>query len=946
MSNKRKQQFLWLAVLATFIWSLMMTWEIHGYHQESCASLPVAHGASSPYASPIAALSLTRSATDFELLVDQCHQEDNRLWNIHVAQANTCMDFLLIALYLSVFVLFTEVLKGGKLTTAIRVAILIAALMDVAENVCLLRSLHVLQFPPGEIYPPGTFSLLKWLFFALALLLLTRLIAAASSISRIRKTVMVTPLVLSALALVGGVFYLPLLTLAVILFGVTLLAAGVLFFPIQPYSVKQLLLWLPVIYLLRFQIMGAMLVAVILPVLYFAAPSIFIGIFDTLGFKSFVCVVWVALQLTWTVMITSRMIFVYGADRYEAIEALDNSRTQLAVASGVPGDDRLSWPAMICFGALALPTIVMAIADTSNVHWWEKILGSFLGAGLSLLVLWLTANIHAWIEGAPGRTVAQVYPHFGVLEPAPDPRSRFGRFLDSVADRVLPDSMIAGILDSNGRLRSGHQLALTLVLVLIVMYAAFGVLFSPSSSISSPAAIFFLLFLFTLLTWIFSGLAFFLDVLRLPVLTCCLLVSLALGSIGTDHIITGENSGEIPPAASEVVKAWQSNRRKADDAPIIVVATAGGGIRASAWTAEVLTRLALDCQHTDRGDSFASSLLLVSSVSGGSEGAMYVLGSYDDSGNLPIPENIPDDQKLKDVRDDSSETALSAIGWGVLYPDLLRTVPVIGWISGALSNRTLDRGWALQNQWIKTWKNHPWSTEPLMSKWIEDTRQGRRPAVLFNITAAETGQRVVVGSTGLLRDGEFASTAVQFAHKYPRLDIPVATAARLSASFSWVSPMPSTQTDHLHFADGGYFDNSGLLSVGDWLLAARNEIYGHPVYLIVIDANDTEPSAPGVWSWQRQLIGPITTLNSVRSNSQQSRSQFELPLLINYLDQRGIRLSPYRFFYPKDRLAPLSWHLTPVQQHSIGQAWSNAGTDLSTNRDNFYRALGCKVREK
>jgi hypothetical protein len=321
---------------------------------------------------------------------------------------------------------------------------------------------------------------------------------------------------------------------------------------------------------------------------------------------------------------------------------------------------------------------------------------------------------------------------------------------------------------------------------------------------------------------------------------------------------------------------------------------------------------------------------------------MYVLGSYNGSDGSFLGKD-----DLKKVRDYAAATDLSAVGWGVLYPDFLRTVPGLGSLTGRIFGHNVDRGWALENQWIKNWKSHLWSKPPKMSDWTEDTRKGTRPAVIFNVTASETGQRMVVASSDL-PDGpdklQFASSALQFAKAYPGLDIPVSTAARLSASFPWVSPMPRSGRkgdDFLHFADGGYFDNSGLLSASDWLLAIKDGIKDREVLLIVIDATDSERSKPGAWSWQRQLMAPVATLNSVRSGSQQSRSDFELPLVSALLGEG--KLLVYRFKYPRDPLAPLSWHLTPPQQLSIGEAWSNANSELDTNRRDLYAQLQCSV---
>src|SRR5919197_5527714 len=62
----------------------------------------------------------------------------------------------------------------------------------------------------------------------------------------------------------------------------------------------RLLMWVEFLYLVRFQLIAALLLTVILPACYFLVPSIFIGLFDARGVWSFVLVVWMAGQLAWT----------------------------------------------------------------------------------------------------------------------------------------------------------------------------------------------------------------------------------------------------------------------------------------------------------------------------------------------------------------------------------------------------------------------------------------------------------------------------------------------------------------------------------------------------------------------------------------------------------------------------------------------------------------------
>lgn len=83
-----------------------------------------------------------------------------------------------------------------------------------------------------------------------------------------------------------------------------------------PYSADTVLLWIEYAYLLRFQIVAAAILALALPLAYRFIPSLFVGLFDARGFASFLFIVWAAFQLAWTIMVTSRLVFVYGPDRF------------------------------------------------------------------------------------------------------------------------------------------------------------------------------------------------------------------------------------------------------------------------------------------------------------------------------------------------------------------------------------------------------------------------------------------------------------------------------------------------------------------------------------------------------------------------------------------------------------------------------------------------------
>jgi hypothetical protein len=333
--------------------------------------------------------------------------------------------------------------------------------------------------------------------------------------------------------------------------------------------------------------------------------------------------------------------------------------------------------------------------------------------------------------------------------------------------------------------------------------------------------------------------------------------------------------------------------------------------------------------------------VLVSAVSGGSEGAMYFVGSYEKDGAVPPG-------ALGDIRQNAYHSSLSSVGWGLLYPDLLRIVPVLGSAATPLLGNSVDRGWALERDWLRNWAGHASTTEPTIGEWSDDVARGTRPAVIFNGTAAESGQRFLMSSTTLLPDPRFQRgylPSILFWDAFKGLDLPVATAARLSASFAWISPMARASTGEprfrVHVGDGGYYDNSGVVSAMEWLIAAGDSIKTHPVYIVLVDSTPGWPAAGESWTWQRQLTAPLETLQSVRTSSQQARAQFELQLATDVLMSKGFHVKPVRFRYPSDSLTPLSWHLTPHQQKNIGEAWSRPSTDLIAQREILLRGLEC-----
>jgi hypothetical protein len=651
-------------------------------------------------------------------------------------------------------------------------------------------------------------------------------------------------------------------------------------------------------------------------------------------------VTWLSLLVATLVMVTLRVVQINAPDRFH----------DYAKAGGVaptPGPWRLRW---LLLAAIALPiplACIGLIQDDPPPPWneWSStlfgvpiwLLATFivllgLLAGFVVLLLFTAAQLlllhpsvvsqnllpfelwgplqslkkHEirWLYGL-GDRLARLANHFG---------PGYARtLLDPQTDQPVPNP-------ATGQpylvLAPGHaQVALWFGCTLLAYVVSWvwsyfgGWIFAERSVV---AALFYLLLSVLLVGSALGALEFLLDYYRVPVLLTLALVAV-LGSTlsGTDHFYDLNPDGKALAATPDLDFQSAIARHEfpavqpelegegSDQGPkrtLVVVTAAGGGIQAAAWTTQVLA--GLDELY---GPDFSRSIGLISSVSGGSVGTMY----YIDNGNWA--KGRP--PFTKDARDHmverSRRSGLEATGWGLAYPDLMRTfVPF-------LVPRRLDRGWALEESW-----RHQLTDEDLrLGAWIEPTRQGAMPAVVFNATLAETGKRLWISPVhGPRASVDEPNEPVDFFEFYkqdkanpdPR-DNPnprVATAVRLSATFPYVSPIcrpyreGAADLKHdYHVADGGYSENEGGLTVLEWVYRLLR-YYRHPPAgagprpfdrVLVIRIQPFPPKKEDVEAdtkhgWLYEALGPITTIQNVRVASQAERNSFDFRLLVEEVE--------------------------------------------------------------
>jgi hypothetical protein len=303
---------------------------------------------------------------------------------------------------------------------------------------------------------------------------------------------------------------------------------------------------------------------------------------------------------------------------------------------------------------------------------------------------------------------------------------------------------------------------------------------------------------------------------------------------------------------------------------------------------------------------------LLSGVSGGSLGTILFVNEYS-PGSFPT-----DSHSLMEIVARSERSSLNEMAWGMIYPDTLRVLAPF-----FVSPKTIDRGWAMEQAWRKNWTGEG----DTLYNWNQDLLNNIKPAVILNATLAESGERFLLSNFSIPNGWGNKS----FSNVYPDHDLLLSTAARLSATFPYVTPMARPVAPHetlaaFHVADGGYYDNFGVATVLDYLKEIlpyfRKRYHGKRVIVLQIRSAPSEriPSPTTKWGAVEQATGPLRTLLSVRTSAQIFRNDNEIEMVAaDWKASGGELIAPV--FQFTEANPPLSWRLTPTQKFQLEFNW-------------------------
>ena len=493
--------------------------------------------------------------------------------------------------------------------------------------------------------------------------------------------------------------------------------------------------------------------------------------------------------------------------------------------------------------------------------------------------------------------------------------------------RVVGQGYLVDLNPGHGqllKLRSGHVFALTLSGLAYASYLFIG--WHERTIAASPPfvpALASVLLFMIVACWALSSLTYFFDRYRFPLFAAVTLLALITANTPhSDHffrVARRDTSGVhfLKPAQYLEQRMQAAGRNR-----LIFVATPGGGIQAGAWTAQVLSSLGEREDRVAGNGAFRNSVALISSVSGGSLGALIYAASF--TGRVAP----------SDVAQHARASAIDEVAWGWTYPDFFRAI--VPW----LVPLTADRGWAIEEKWAAVNHLRAGGRPTFLSDWAE--RGSTMPALIFNSMLVEPGRHVIFSTTDFPRQDDPRGIA-NFYRLYPdmagRYDIRVTTAARLSASFPYVAPaarsnLRGVREADYHYVDGGYYDNFGIDSLIGWLGEAVNAPDAGPgvkgmsdiLILTIRHFNAGEAPKGALHGWGFQPIAPVAGLLSMWNAAPAQRDDNEFRLFAAQLREAspGRRVwivnVPYNGTGDCAR-APLSWKLSASQKACIDAAW-------------------------
>ncbi|MBI1983147.1 MAG: hypothetical protein HYS61_03000 [Acidobacteria bacterium] len=432
--------------------------------------------------------------------------------------------------------------------------------------------------------------------------------------------------------------------------------------------------------------------------------------------------------------------------------------------------------------------------DQALLAWWA--LGGF--AVFLVLVIWRRpaarklASLLSKSSGASLRTLVRSLEK-GDIGPESEPPYANFRDMLGIPGR---DSRLAG---------EGWELRALIALAMFLMFLGLAALGNIVPVWLGNKAGPLILFFLWGATWLPLGswMSYVADKHGVPLISLLVVVSLVSSYTNDNHEIRHAEGGKAVdsrPSVTKALNAWsEANKPAGNEAtPFVVVATAGGGIRAAYWTATVLGDL-----H-DHADRFPQRTFALSGVSGGSVGATVYRALLD------VPPEQLRTRCPKGMMDCAQRILgndfLGPLTAALLYPDLAQRF----WPMPMFP----DRAAALEKSWEASFDEVS-GDDRLNGSLVALGDRAGAPSLFLNATWSDNGRRIVASNLRYAKNNQDETES--FVRSNDELavlgyDLRLSTAAHNSARFPFVSPPGMWKHEGKiagRLQDGGLFENYG-----------------------------------------------------------------------------------------------------------------------------------------
>jgi hypothetical protein len=430
------------------------------------------------------------------------------------------------------------------------------------------------------------------------------------------------------------------------------------------------------------------------------------------------------------------------------------------------------------------------------------------------------------------------------------------------------------------------------------------------------------------------------------------------------------------------LRVWKQQAAPDGSKPTLAVAAVSGGAsRAAMWTAFVLTEL----ERSKKLSGFPRHLRVIAGASGGMVGAAHYTATLQGAAGHGFAARAlqkgPDNQLHEVFGDATAKAFADQIAQDHLTPVMQRLLFVD--VPGSIIPRTADtdRGRALEESWQK----HSGHLQRTFTELAVGEAEGWRPSLIFSPMLVEGGQRLLISNlyltllteasgsmlsekidqppapapprtgpgkpakmhlqkdlpkgkrTEYRRDKQaddrtrYSVSAVELFSLFPQVrgQLKVATAARMSATFPYVSPAADLPTEpHRHAVDAGYFDNYGVAVAAAWIFHNREWLAANTSGVVLIQIRDQASlrrqlyaeTERDQWSLARGiewLTGPLTGAGSAFESMMVFRSDEELQGLNDYFGARGGKNFFTTVVFECQEEISLNWYLSEAEKKHL-----------------------------